>query len=98
MKVKFLQMGGEMAPEAQGAPMGPEAAPAEAAAPGGEEQAMQQLAQLAQQIIQQLGPEAAGALAQMILEMIQGGGEEPMPAAEDQPVFRMGGKLQRGRR
>lgn len=87
MKVKYLQEGGQMAPEAASAP---------GAAPAGQDQAMEQLAQLAQQIIQQLGPEAAAALAQMILEMVQGGGEEPMPAEENQPVFRMGGKIARG--
>ena len=94
MKVKYLQQGGAVAPEAAEqtavAPAAPEA--------GAQDQAMEQLAQLAQQIIQQLGPEAAGALAQMILEMLQGGGEEPMPAEENQPVFRMGGKIARGRR
>lgn len=84
MKVKFLQEGGAVAPEAQPA--------------GGQDQAMEQLAQLAQQIIQQLGPEGAGALAQMILEMVQGGGQEELPAEENQPVFRMGGKIARGRR
>ena len=96
MKVKVFQQGGEMAPEAQ--PAASAAAPAAAPAEGGQDQAMEQLAQLAQQIIQQLGPEAAVALAQMILEMTQGGGEEAMPAEENQPVFRMGGKMTRSRR
>jgi len=86
MKVKFLQEGGQIAPESA----------QQNAAPAGQDQAMEQLAQLAQQIIQQLGPEGASALAQMILEMVQGGGEEPMPAEENQPVFRMGGKIARG--
>lgn len=91
MKVKYLQEGGAVAPEAGAqTPATPEA--------GAQDQAMEQLAQLAQQIIQQLGPEAAGALAQMIIEMVQGGGEQPMPAEENQPVFRMGGKIARGRR
>lgn len=83
MKVKFLQEGGQMA--AQQEP-----------AAGAQDQAMAQLSQLAGQIIQQLGPEAAAALAQMIIEMVQGAGEQPMPAEEDQPVFRMGGKIARG--
>jgi len=61
---------------------------------------MAQLNQLADQIIQQLGPEAAGALAQLIMEKVQGAAQEAeLPAEENQPVFRMGGKvLQRARR
>lgn len=84
MKVKYLQEGG--------------AAPAAPAPEAAQEQGMEQLTQLAQQIIQQLGPEAAAALGQMILEMVQGGDEQPMPAEENQPVFRKGGKIVSGRR
>jgi protein subunit release factor A len=53
--------------------------------------AEEQVAQMAQQIIQQLGPEAAAMLAQMILEMLQGaGGQE----AQGEPMYaRKGGKL-----
>lgn len=76
----------EMAPEETMAPQ-------EAAPQGGDQ--MQQLAQIAESIIQQLGPEAAGAVAEMILQMLQGGGQ-PMPAPEQQATFqRRGGRLQR---
>ena len=46
---------------------------------------------MAQQIVQQLGPEAAAMLAEMIMQMLQGGGgEQP----QGQPAFqRQGGKL-----
>lgn len=105
MKVKYLQEGGAMAPQdpamAGGAPeagMAPEAgaAPAE----GGDEEAMmQQLYQMAQEIVSQMGPEAAMMLAQAIAEVAQGGGQEaPMPAPEEQPVYKMGGQLVRSRR
>lgn len=100
--VRYMQEGGMApapeeagapAPEAGGAPAGPEA--------GGQEQMMAQLQQMAQQIIQQLGPDAAAALAQMIMEMLQGGGgapEEGAPAEEGEPVYRNGGRLAYRRR
>lgn len=75
MKVKKFQEGGQ-APQ-------PDAA---AGQPGPEEQIMQ----MAQQIIQQLGPEAAAMLAQAIMEMLQGA------QAQEQPAYaRKGGKLVR---
>lgn len=79
MKIKRFQMGGEMpqegapAPE-QGQPQG-----------GGPEE---QLAQMAQEIIQQMGPEAAAMLAQIIMQMLES------VAQQEQPAFqRKGGKL-----
>ena len=79
MKVKFLQEGGQ-APAAPANPQGGNQ-------PGPEEQIMQ----MAQQIVQQLGPEAAAMLAEMIMQMLQGApAEEP----QGQPAFqRKGGKL-----
>lgn len=54
--------------------------------PGAEEQLMQ----MAQQIIQQLGPEAAAMLAQIIAQMLQ----EASNAQPSQPTYqRKGGKL-----
>lgn len=84
MKVKKFQEGGQMAPEAGGAPAG---------APAGGANPEEQLMQMAQQIVQQLGPEAAAMLAQAIMAMLQGGGgEEQAPA----PAYaRKGGKLVR---
>ena len=79
---KYQQGGGLEAP----------AAPAEGSVPapameqGGQEAAMQQIAQMAAEIIQQLGPEAAAMLAEAIMEMLQG-------AQQEAPVFRCGGKM-----
>lgn len=80
MKIKRFQEGGQ----APAAPQG-----GEQAGPGPEEQIMQ----MAQEIIQQLGPEAAAVLAQAIMEMLQGGGGgEAAPQGE--PTYqRKGGKL-----
>jgi len=90
MIVKKLQMGGP-APEA--APQGGAPAPEQGGQPqgGGPEE---QIAAMAQQIIQQLGPEASAMLAQIIMQMLQGaagGGEE---ASQGEPVYaKKGGKL-----
>lgn len=68
------------------------AAPAPEA--GAQDQMMAQIGQLAQQLIQQLGPDAAAMLAQAIMEMLQGAAQE-VPA-EEQPAFaRQGGRLTR---
>lgn len=86
MRIKSFQEGGAMAPEEagmapeQGAPMGPEQ--------GGDPTA--QLQQMAQQIIEAIGPDAAMALAQMIMEMLQGGGAPEQPG-----MMRNGGRLAR---
>ena len=82
MKLRKYQSGG----------MAPEVAPAEtmpAEAPAGQDQAMEQIAQMASEIINQLGPEAAAMLAQAIMEMLQSA------QASSAPVFRKGGKLVR---
>ena len=50
--------------------------------------AMEQIAQMAAQIIQELGPEAAALLAQAIMEMLQSAQGE-----QEAPVFKKGGKL-----
>lgn len=91
--VHFKQMGGEMAPaedpQAQG-----QAAPGGAPQEGGGEDPTAQIQQLAQGIIQELGPEGAMMLAQMIQEMLQGGGGQP---TEEQPVFAQNGAVLRKR-
>ena len=67
-----------------GAPA-PEQAPAQGG--GGPEE---QLAQMAQEIIGQMGPEAAAMLAEMIMQMLQGMAQQE----QGQPAFqRRGGKL-----
>ena len=79
-KTRFLQTGGAMPAEQ---------APAQAPAQGGSPE--EQLMAVAQDIILQMGPEAAAMLAQIIMEMLQGGGQ-PQP----QPTFqRKGGTLRR---
>ena len=70
------------------------AAPAQAPQ-GGEEQMMQQLAQMAQEIIQQLGPDAAAMLAQVIMEMLQGAQQEVGAVPEEQQFMRCGGKIKK---
>lgn len=91
MRVKYLQQGGaapaEQAPQG-GAPQGGQ---------GGQEAMMQQLMQMAQEIVGQLGPEAAMMLAQAIMELAQGRGGQEMPAPEQQPVYKIGGKMVRSR-
>lgn len=102
VNVKKFQAGGPMSEET-GAPMPAEAgvpAPEQGGAANQEAAMMEQLYQMAGEIIQQMGPEAAAMLAQAIMEMLQGGGgQAPMPAPEEQPVYRKGGVLVRsGRR
>ena len=86
MKVKKFQAGGP-APEEMGGAGAP--APAQEPQAGGAEE---QLAQMAMQIIQQLGPEASAALAQMIVELLKQGQAAP----QNEPVYaKQGGKLVR---
>ena len=86
MKLRKFQEGGQMVAEA----------PAEEAQVANEQDAvMQQLAQLAQQLVdmlmQQVGdPQAVAAVLQMALEMLTGGMQ-----GQQQPVFKKGGKLVR---
>lgn len=81
--VKFMQEGG--------------AAPAVPAAPQSQEQnqAMEQIAQLAGQLIQELGPDAAAMLAQVIMEMLQGAPQEVGATPEEQQFMRCGGKIKK---
>lgn len=81
----------------QGGPMAaPEAAPVESAAPemggapaGGAEEQLAQLAQqLLEMLLQQVGdPQAVAAVLQMAMEMLQ------EAAGQGQPTFKKGGKL-----
>ena len=71
---------GQTEGQTEGAPAQQEANPQE------------QIAQMAGQIVQQLGPEAAGMLADAIMQMIQSAGQ----TQQAPPQFaRKGGKLQR---
>ena len=89
--VRRYQQGGPVGdPAMAGAPV--EAAPAPAQ--GGQDQMMAQLEQMAMEIVNQLGPDAAAMLAEMIMAMLQS--QAPVGApAEGQPVFAKGGKMKR---
>ena len=89
--VKKFQQGGEM----EGQPLPEQMAAEQQAAQGGETveggNPEEQLMAVAQDIILQMGPKMAAMLAQIIMEMLQGGGQ-PQP----QPTFqRKGGTLKR---
>jgi hypothetical protein len=88
MDVRYLQEGGQMAPEQ---------APA-----GGDP--MQQLVSMAQQALQNNDPNMAMQVCQMIMDLASGGqaapggGQEPAPEEEapaGEPVYRRGGRLVR---
>lgn len=92
IKARKFQEGGPM--PAEEAPM--EQAPAEGGAPAGgsPEDALMQMAQLAMQALQNQDCQAAMAVCQAFVEMIQaqqGGGG----AAPEEPVYRAGGRLVR---
>lgn len=97
MKLRKYQMGGaapEAAPVQEGAPA-EGGAPVEGGAPAGgaEEQLAQVAEQLLQMLLQEIGdPNAVAAVLQMAMEMLQqvaqGGG-----APQEAPVFKKGGKL-----
>ena len=78
--VKFMQEGGAT----PAAPQSPE-----------QNQAMEQIAQLANQLIQELGPDAAAMLAQVIMEMLQGAQQEVGAVPEEQQFMRCGGKIKK---
>ena len=83
MQIKRYQEGGAT-------PTAPAQAPQ-----SGEEQMMQQLAQIANQLIQELGPDAAAMLAQVIMEMLQGAQQEVGAVPEEQQFMRCGGKIKK---
>ena len=87
--IKFLQEGGEMAPEAAPA----EAAPAPEQGGSPEEQIMM----ACQQALETQDCNLAMQVCQAIMQMMGGGAPEQAPAAPEgqQPVYRAGGKLSR---
>lgn len=92
-KVGMFQDGGAI-PAGDPSMQGEEQMGTEMQRAAGDEQAMvQQLAQVAQQIISQMGPDAAAMLAQIIMEMLQGGQAPVGEPQEGEPVFKKGGKL-----
>ena len=80
---KFLQQGGQIDPNAT-----PQGGQEQGGGQGGPEE---QIAQIAQQLIQNLGPEACGMLVQILAQMLQqaqGQGQQGAPTYQ-----RKGGKL-----
>ena len=69
-----------------------EQAPAQGGAQGGGPE--EQIAQMAVQIVQQLGPEAAAMLAQAIMAMLEQVSQSGAPTPQGQPQYaKKGGKL-----
>ena len=95
VKSRKFQMGGEMPQEEMMDPgMDPGMDPAQQGGEmGGEMEGSpeEQLMMMAEEIVSQLGPEAAMMLAEAIAMMVQGGGE---PVPQEAPAYaRRGGKL-----
>ena len=89
-EISKFQEGGMMPqdPNAQ-APMEQEAGQVSA----DQDAMIQQLSQMAAQVIQSVGPEAAAMLAQIIMEMLQSGQAPVGEPQEGEPIFKKGGKL-----
>lgn len=88
MKIKAFQEGGPM-------PAAPEQAPAQG---GAEEQLAQLAQQLVEMLLQQIGdPQAVMMVLQMAAEMVQGAAQGPVGAApeEGQAFMRQGGVLKK---
>lgn len=84
MQIKKYQEGGDV-------PMTPEEQiPSQGAPEGAAQDPMAQIQQMAQQIIEAVGPDAAMALAQTIIQMLQGGG-----ASQEAVAMKNGGRLVR---
>ena len=107
MKLKFLQEGGPMEPAAQGgAPAGSEGMPQEGGMkqppegqPGGGQIDPAMIDQLAEALIQKLGPDVAVMVADAIMQKVQGGGAAgpqgmaPQEAPQEPVYARRGGKI-----
>lgn len=76
--VSKFQAGGQVAAPAEQAPA--------------QDPMMAQLEQLAGQLLQELGPDGAMALAEMLVAMAQQSAQ-PVNSAQGAPVFKVGGKL-----
>ena len=105
MKIKVFQAGGSMGPEGApeeapmtGAPAPEEAgAPVEGGAPAEGEDPIMQIAQVAMQALQTQDCEAAMAVCEAFIQLIQQsqGGAPEEAAPEGEPVYRNGGVLSR---
>lgn len=99
MKIKVFQMGGPMGPEAapEAAPAGGVPAPAEGGAPEEGGDPIMQIAQVAMQALETEDCEAAMAVCEAFIQLIQQsqGGAPEEAAPEGEPVYRNGGVLSR---
>lgn len=105
MRIKVFQAGGPMGPEGapEEAPMGGAPAPeeagmaAEAGVPAEGEDPIMQIAQVAMQALQTQDCEAAMAVCEAFIQLIQQsqGGAPEEAAPEGEPVYRNGGVLSR---
>lgn len=105
MKIKVFQAGGPMGPEGApkeapmaGAPAPEEAgAPTEGGAPEGGEDPIMQIAQVAMQALEAQDCEAAMAVCEAFIQLVQQsqGGAPEEAAPEGEPVYRNGGVLSR---
>lgn len=99
--VNKFQQGGPMSPEAVPADTGAEEAYAPednggAEMPEGGEDPIMQIAQVAMQALETQDCEAAMAVCEAFIQLIQQGqGGEPEEAPEGEPVYRQGGVLSR---
>lgn len=93
MRIKKLQMGGELSPEEE-ALMAEEQAAAQAQG-GGEQDPLMMMGELAMQALETQDCEAAMGLAEMVIMLIQemsGGGQAPQ-GGQEIPQFSLGGKI-----
>ena len=99
--VKKFQEGGAVDPAMAGGAPAPETDAAAAGAQGGAPAgpSPEQVMQIAQEAVSQMGPEIAMAVAQAIMEIVQGGGAPagPAPAGPEPQFQRRGGKMVRVR-
>lgn len=93
LKIKKLQMGGQMAPPedpaaAQGAPMGAEPGMEQGADP------VMQLVEMAAQALQSQDPNMMAAVCEGLISLVQGGGgEQGAPTPEEPVMMRKGSSL-----
>ena len=84
--MKFIDKNSQVAKFQMGGAVAPEQVPAQ-------DPMMAQLEQLARQLLQELGPDGAMALAEMLVAMIQQAA--PIGSEGGAPVFAKGGKMKR---
>ena len=88
--MKFIDKNSQVAKFQMGGTVAPEQVPAQ-------DPMMAQLEQLAGQLLQELGPDGAMALAEILVAMVQQAapGQAPVGEPVQSPIFRKGGKMKR---